>query len=132
MEHARVVIIASSWRSARAWGENSSASARWPSSVGKKAYLNRSFATLFPPQVQGVFITSPGCTQATGSSHLLPVCGMSPPTCHGDAGGAPCAFPFTYKGKTYQECTKVDHSQSWCYTEKRGSWGRRTWGNCEC
>jgi len=49
------------------------------------------------------------------------------PTCHGDAEKAPCAFPFTYDGTTYKECTTVNHEHTWCYTTNPGKWG-----NCDC
>ena len=50
-------------------------------------------------------------------------------TCGGSANGAPCVFPFTYKGTTYTKCTSVDHSQAWCRTSKKYA---NQWGNCDC
>ena len=50
--------------------------------------------------------------------------------------GKPCAFPFTYQGKTYEKCTDIDHDQLWCSTEVdyNGVHVRGKWGNCgnEC
>lgn len=52
-------------------------------------------------------------------------------TCNGDAGGAPCQFPFTWHGLQYASCTMVDsdlaNDQAWCYTTTAGKWG-----NCKC
>merc|ERR1711923_629384 len=50
-------------------------------------------------------------------------------TCGGTANGAPCHFPYTYKGKEYTSCTSDDHHHPWCSTTKHYI-GR--WGNCEC
>ncbi|XP_065830656.1 deleted in malignant brain tumors 1 protein-like isoform X2 [Oscarella lobularis] len=50
-------------------------------------------------------------------------------TCGGTGGGAPCKFPFTYKGKVYQACTTYDAEKPdlpWCMTD------RYKWGNCRC
>ena len=50
--------------------------------------------------------------------------------------GKPCAFPFIYKGNTYEKCCKIDHDQLWCSTEvdHNGVHVRGKWGNCgnEC
>ena len=42
----------------------------------------------------------------------------------------PCVFPFTYKGRTYNECTMDDYDIAWCGTMKEvnktidhGQWG---------
>ena len=40
---------------------------------------------------------------------------------------APCAFPFTYQGRTYNACTGDNHSQLWCSTDATYAGG---WGNC--
>jgi len=50
-------------------------------------------------------------------------------TCGGNGKGGECHFPFTFKGKTYHNCTEVDHNQPWCsmHSEYNGKWG-----NCEC
>jgi prolyl-tRNA editing enzyme YbaK/EbsC (Cys-tRNA(Pro) deacylase) len=50
-------------------------------------------------------------------------------TCGGNAGGKACHFPFTYKGKAYQECTMADNNQPWCATTDDGA---SIWGNCNC
>merc|ERR1719253_63732 len=50
-------------------------------------------------------------------------------TCGGDAGGAPCLFPFTYNGKEYTECTTIDSGDRglpWCFTDPRNKWGTCT------
>jgi len=50
-------------------------------------------------------------------------------TCGGDAGGAPCQFPFSYKGTQYSACTTKDSGDRglpWCYTTKAGKWGTCT------
>ena len=50
--------------------------------------------------------------------------------------GKPCAFPFTYKGNTYEKCTEIEHDQFWCSTEvdDNGVHVSGKWGNCgkEC
>merc|ERR1719387_818068 len=48
-------------------------------------------------------------------------------TCGGDADGAACAFPFTYGGTEYEQCTSKDHHEPWCMTTTPGKWG-----NCDC
>ena len=50
-------------------------------------------------------------------------------TCGGSAKGAPCVFPFTYKGIMYTKCTPIDHDEPWCSTE---SVYESQWGNCNC
>lgn len=39
--------------------------------------------------------------------------------------GEKCAFPFVYRGKTYHECTRIDHHSKWCSTTSNydGKWG---------
>ena len=50
----------------------------------------------------------------------------------GNVKNKPCAFPFIYKGDSYQTCTKKDHDVDWCYTEvdSYGVGVRGRWGNC--
>ena len=60
--------------------------------------------------------------------HLLH-CRRYVETCGGTAQGAACVFPFTYKGITYNSCTRVDASQPWCSTESVYS---SKWGYCNC
>ena len=43
--------------------------------------------------------------------------------------GAKCVFPFVYKGKTYNKCTKVDDDKPWCATEKPY---KNQFGYCNC
>ena len=51
----------------------------------------------------------------------------------------PCIFPFTWKGKQYNKCTKDDHDQFWCGTQSNvtvdeisflGNGVTQGWGNC--
>ncbi|XP_074621612.1 72 kDa type IV collagenase-like isoform X3 [Acropora palmata] len=42
--------------------------------------------------------------------------------------GKCCSFPFTYKGVTYNSCTKIGHNKLWCSLDTSYK-GR--WGNCE-
>ena len=44
----------------------------------------------------------------------------------------PCQFPFHYKGKVYDGCTSIDHTQKWCSTEigSNHSYIKDKWGNC--
>merc|ERR1719253_1558702 len=52
-------------------------------------------------------------------------------TCGGNADGAPCMFPFTYKGVQYNECTSTDsgdQNKPWCWTDAAST----KWGSCEC
>ena len=51
-------------------------------------------------------------------------------TTGGTANGAACVFPFLYKGHTYNNCTKVDHSTYWCSTTSDYAKGGNKWGNC--
>ena len=45
--------------------------------------------------------------------------------------GVPCIFPFKYKDKRYNECTKDGHSKFWCSTkvDENGNHEKK-WGNC--
>ena len=47
--------------------------------------------------------------------------------------GTYCVFPFTYKEKTYQECTQVDseNSKGWCATSvnENGEYNHN-WAGC--
>jgi len=45
-------------------------------------------------------------------------------TSGGNAGGAKCEFPFTYRGTSHTKCINEDHTALWCYT----AGGK--WGNC--
>ncbi|XP_066274543.1 uncharacterized protein [Branchiostoma lanceolatum] len=47
------------------------------------------------------------------------------PTLGGTANGAQCALPFTYYGKTYNNCTTLRSKQPWCSTTEKyiGRWG---------
>eukprot|EP00118_Oscarella_pearsei_P024648 m.306502 g.306502 ORF g.306502 m.306502 type:complete len:305 (+) comp41311_c0_seq1:53-967(+) len=77
--------------------------------------------------------SKPWCGTSSGSVNIHKqwgFCGPCEPparTCGGNAGGAGCQFPFSYKGKKYYDCTSVDHTQRWCYTTTSGKWG-----NCNC
>ena len=53
-------------------------------------------------------------------------------TTSGPRGGAPCVFPFTYKGIQYKSCTLVDAvgGKPWCST--RATYSGSSWGNCDC
>ena len=49
--------------------------------------------------------------------------------------GDSCIFPFSYKGVTYQSCTKTDSVLAWCATEvtSSGKVVNKKWGDCkEC
>ena len=50
----------------------------------------------------------------------------------GSKPNALCQFPFNYKGKLYEGCTSVDHTQNWCATEvgSNNSYVDDKWGNC--
>ena len=53
-----------------------------------------------------------------------------------DAGtkqGVPCIFPFKYKGKKYNGCTKDNHNKLWCSTQndQSGEYIQDFWGNCD-
>uniref|UniRef100_A0AAY4A822 Fibronectin type-II domain-containing protein n=1 Tax=Denticeps clupeoides TaxID=299321 RepID=A0AAY4A822_9TELE len=51
------------------------------------------------------------------------------PTIHGNANGAPCLFPFHYKGNLYTSCTYADHNALWCATT--ANYDRdKLWGDC--
>ncbi|XP_078678961.1 uncharacterized protein LOC144914681 isoform X4 [Branchiostoma floridae x Branchiostoma belcheri] len=47
------------------------------------------------------------------------------PTLGGTANGAQCALPFTYYGRTYNNCTTFRSKQPWCSTTEKyiGKWG---------
>ncbi|XP_076800898.1 uncharacterized protein LOC143445580 isoform X1 [Clavelina lepadiformis] len=48
----------------------------------------------------------------------------------GNANGAPCHFPFEYRGKTYRTCITDDHSSPWCATTADYP-NDQMWGVCE-
>ena len=39
-----------------------------------------------------------------------------------------CVFPFKYRGKTYDRCTKVRHNQLWC---SKDAVYKGRWKNCK-
>ena len=46
--------------------------------------------------------------------------------------GECCEFPFTYRGQSYNKCTKANgHTTSWCYTKDKKKWGFCQSGYCE-
>ena len=50
-------------------------------------------------------------------------------TTGGNANGAMCTFPFTYKSVTYYQCISIDNDQLWCATT--ANYDRdQDWGNC--
>ena len=53
-------------------------------------------------------------------------------TCGGTGGGASCVFPFTYRGKSYSQCTTVDRKQSWRATQSGDVGSHNKWGHCIC
>ena len=59
-----------------------------------------------------------------------PFCGVFYTKTGGSAPkGVKCVFPFVYKGKTYNKCTKVDDATPWCATEKPY---KNQFGYCNC
>ncbi|XP_028648308.1 uncharacterized protein LOC114644336 [Erpetoichthys calabaricus] len=52
-------------------------------------------------------------------------------TTGGNANGAPCAFPFTYKGKPYKHCITYDENRQlpWCSTTRNYD-EDKLWGYC--
>jgi len=42
-----------------------------------------------------------------------------------------CHFPFTYKGKTYNECTSVDYGRKWCSLTSSMDGQDKLYGYCE-
>ena len=56
-------------------------------------------------------------------------------TCKTDGGATPnvpCEFPFTFRGKIYEECTNDYDDDLWCSTAtyKNGLHIRGHWGTC--
>ena len=52
----------------------------------------------------------------------------------GPVAGAPCVFPFTWKGKVYRDCTTShNHGVLWCATDIdfHGNYVEDKWGNCD-
>ena len=50
-------------------------------------------------------------------------------TTGGTAGGAPCVFPFTYRGRSYTTCTTDRNNDiAWCSTA--AVYASTNWGNC--
>lgn len=48
-------------------------------------------------------------------------------TCGGTGNNGECVFPFKYRGKTYNSCTRIDHAnRPWCYVTTVS----KKWGNC--
>ena len=47
--------------------------------------------------------------------------------------GEDCVFPFIYKEKTYNECTKEESTEPWCATSvmKNGEVIPKHWGDCK-
>ena len=52
------------------------------------------------------------------------------PTTDGNANGAPCVFPFFYRGVKYWECTTINNENTpWCSTTTYYDVDKQ-WGNC--
>merc|ERR1719352_490420 len=67
----------------------------------------------------------PDCTEAS--------CGWGGTSNYMKSRGLPCAFPFVYKGVTYDSCTSEDHWMPWCPTQVADGQvvvGSGNWGNC--
>jgi len=47
-------------------------------------------------------------------------------------GNCDCKFPFSYKGKVYNQCSTADHTQPWCATavNSKGVYVDGQWENC--
>ena len=59
--------------------------------------------------------------------HFFSDCAGGIATYGGNAKGACCHFPFTYKGKQYNtSCATEGHTEEWCYTDA----AETKWGNC--
>ena len=64
--------------------------------------------------------------RTTADSNPKPKYGFCPDDCicsrtiEGTANGAKCRFPFTYRGVTYNGCTKKDEDKLWCRTTADG------------
>jgi len=77
----------------------------------------------------------PNCAKDLACFTRCPVCTTETP---GDSNnkGNTCVFPFKYKGKTYQKCTKVDsdNGKSWCAFDIRPGTevpqDGKHWGDC--
>ena len=57
--------------------------------------------------------TPPATTTMTSTGGTTPCATF---TSGGNANGAMCTFPFTYKSVAYYECTTIDRGQLWCAT----------------
>ena len=57
-------------------------------------------------------VAAPGVVAAAASAVATGV-----PAPRGDCA---CAFPFTYKDRTYTQCTQVDETTPWCALETEG------------
>ena len=69
-----------------------------------------------------------------GSSIYRGACtaGVTTRTTGGNAVGASCAFPFTYKEVSYSKCIDTDNNGVlWCYTDG-GLWGNCVLGSGAC
>ncbi|KAK1803113.1 hypothetical protein P4O66_021652 [Electrophorus voltai] len=50
-------------------------------------------------------------------------------TVNGNSRGAPCVFPFLYRGHNYSDCTDLNYHSKWCSTTDNYD-GDRQWGEC--
>ena len=65
----------------------------------------------------------------TFTTHCFLIASKCLKSSDGNGDSACCAFPFKYRGKTYNSCTKKDHNQLWCSTTSDYDKNKR-WGNC--
>ncbi len=71
--------------------------------------------------------TAPASTTMTSTGGTTPCATF---TSGGNANGAMCTFPFTYKSVAYYQCITLDNDKLWCATTN--NYDRdQDWGNCQ-
>jgi len=101
-------------------------------------YRGKLFTTCTPEREE-----NPWCSTSTDANgnHLGGHWGYCPSTCKSDpctntvggkaTAGSKCQFPFRYKGKMYDNCTRMGHSRPWCSTEVDAQRNYVKWGECD-
>ncbi|XP_065826165.1 uncharacterized protein [Oscarella lobularis] len=104
-------------------------------SVTKKTYFGAGVRVTYPVYIPNGVEARKVKVQLRGTNYLTLAevqVWAGRRTCGGTANGARCAFPFTFKGVTYESCTTVGGNRLWCATRQGNVSTHNKWGFCFC